>query len=347
MLDIDRTLKKIVSNLWFEWNSDVHLLFREVSPYIWGLFRLNLYRFLKIQDENPSLYRRRIAELLADSDFLKRFQKVEQDYKSYMHPAQTHVTRHYPELTGRTIAYFSMEYGIDILRLYSGGLGILSGDHLRGASDLGLKMVGVGLFYMHGYYEQELTSKGEMKVSYESIVPPKQLVRDFLPLDTIKRNGTQEDLIVEVPIKDRTVRVRVWRAKIGRSELLLLDSNLPQNKVHDRHITRRLYASQKHHEEERRRRIEQEILLGVGGVLALTQAGYEPAVYHLNEGHVAFAAIEVIHQAMMKHSLSFHDAKIKCMETIGFTTHTPVPEGMNDSKNSWFVKACSLIWSVF
>ena len=327
MLDIDRTLKKIVSNLWFEWNSDVHLLFREVSPYIWGLFRRNLYRFLKIQDENPSLYRRRIAELLTDSDFLKRFQKVEQDYKSYMRPAQTHVSRHYPELTGRTIAYFSMEYGIDILRLYSGGLGILSGDHLRGASDLGLKMVGVGLFYMHGYYEQELTSKGEMKVSYESIVPPKQLVRDFLPLDTIKRNGTQEDLIVEVPIKDRTVRVRVWRAKIGRSELLLLDSNLPQNKVHDRHITRRLYASQKHHEEERRRRIEQEILLGVGGVLALTQAGYEPAVYHLNEGHVAFAAIEVIHQAMMKHSLSFRDAKAKCMETIGFTTHTPVPEG--------------------
>lgn len=327
MQDIDRTLRKIVSNLWFEWNSDVHLLFREVSPYIWGLFRRNLYRFLKIQDENPSLYRRRIAELLADSDFLKRFQKVERDFKSYMKPAETQVSQTYPELNGRTIAYFSMEYGIDILRLYSGGLGILSGDHLRGASDLGLKMVGVGLFYMHGYYEQELTSKGEMKVVYDSIVPPKKPIRDFLPLESVKRNGSSEDLIIEVPIKDRILKARVWRAKIGRSELLLLDSNLPQNKVHDRHITRRLYASQKHHEEERSRRIEQEILLGIGGVLALAKAGYEPAAYHLNEGHVAFAAIEVIHQTMTKHALSFQEAKTKCGETIGFTTHTPVPEG--------------------
>lgn len=327
MLDIDRTLRKIVSNLWFEWNSDVHLLFREVSPYIWGLFRRNLYRFLKIQDENPELYRRRIAELLTDSDFLKRFQKVAHDFKSYIGATETTVSRNYNELTGRTVAYFSMEYGIDILRLYSGGLGILSGDHLRGASDLGLKMVGVGLFYMHGYYEQELTSAGEMKVRYESIVPPKKPVRDFLPLESVKRNGTSEDLIIEVPIKDRSIKARIWRAKIGRSELLLLDSNIMQNKVHDRHITRRLYASQKHHEEERRRRIEQEILLGVGGVLALIEAGYQPAAYHLNEGHVAFAAIEVIHQVMMKHSLSFQGAKTKCVEIIGFTTHTPVPEG--------------------
>ncbi len=327
MFDIDRTLRKIVSNLWCEWNSEVHLLFREVSPYIWGLFRRNLYRFLKIQDENPSLYRRRIAELLTDSDFLKRFQKVEQDFKSYMAPTETPVSRNYPELTGRTVAYFSMEYGIDILRLYSGGLGILSGDHLRGASDLGLKMVGVGLFYMHGYYEQEITSKGEMKVAYEPIIPPKQPVRDFLPLETIKRNGTSEDLIIEVPVKDRILKARVWRAKVGRSELLLLDSNLPQNKVHDRHITRRLYASQKQHEEERRRRLEQEILLGVGGVLALTEAGYAPVAYHLNEGHVAFAAIEAIHQIMIKHSISFQDAKTKCGGILGFTTHTPVLEG--------------------
>ena len=327
MIDIDRTLRKIVSNLWFEWNSDVHLLFREVSPYIWGLFRRNLYRFLKIQDENPALYRRRIAELLTDSDFLKRFQKVERDFKAYIGSTDTTVSRTYGELNGRMVAYFSMEYGIDILRLYSGGLGILSGDHLRGASDLGLKMVGVGLFYMHGYYEQELTSLGEMKVSYESIVPPKKPVRDFLPLEAVKRNGTSEDLIIEVPIKGRSVKARVWRAKIGRSELLLLDSNILQNKVHDRHITRRLYASQKHHEEERRRRIEQEILLGVGGVLALIEGGYQPAAYHLNEGHVAFAAIEIIHQAMVKHSLSFQDAKTKCAEIIGFTTHTPVSEG--------------------
>ncbi len=327
MLDIDRALRKIVSNLWFEWNSDVHLLFREVSPYIWGLFRRNLYRFLKIQDENPSLYRRRIAELLTDPDFLKRFQKVEKDFKSYMGATETFVSKKYPELANRTIAYFSMEYGIDILRLYSGGLGILSGDHLRGASDLGLKMVGVGLFYLHGYYEQEVTSQGEMKVVYDSIVPFKKPVRDFLPLEALKRAGSNEDLIIEVPIKDRIVKARVWRARIGRNDLILLDSNLSHNKVHDRHITRRLYASQKQHDEERKRRIEQEILLGIGGVQALIQAGYKPAAYHLNEGHVAFAALEVIHQIMMKQSISFQDAKMKCGKIMGFTTHTPVPEG--------------------
>lgn len=327
MLNIDKSLRKIVSNFWFEWNSDVHLLFREISPYVWGLFRRNLYRFVKLQYENPSLYRRRIAELLSRPDFLQRFRKIDQDYKTYMSASDTHVIRHYPEMAGKTVAYFSMEYGVDILRLYSGGLGILSGDHLRGASDLGIKMVGVGLFYLHGYYEQEVTSKGEMRVIYDPIVPPKKSVRDFLPLEAVKRNGSTEELIVEVPINHRTLKARVWRAKMGRAELLLLDTNLTQNKVHDRHITRRLYASQKHHEEERKRRLEQEILLGVGGVLALQAAGYQPACYHLNEGHVAFAAIEVIHQYMAKYSVSFQEAKQKCGELIGFTTHTPVPEG--------------------
>src|SRR3990167_4919226 len=276
MLDIDRTLRKIVSNLWFEWNADCHLLFRSVSPYSWGLFRRNLYRFLKIQDENPSLYRRRIAELLTDSGFLNLCQKVDQSFKAYIRPTETFVSREYPELANRTIAYFSMEYGIDILKIYSGGLGILSGDHLRGASDLGLKMVGVGLFYLHGYYEQEVSSDGTMKVIYDPVVPPKKPVRDFLPLEVVKRAGTNEELIVEIPIGERRVKARVWRARVGRNDLLLLDSNLLENGVHDRHITRRLYASQKQHDQERVRRFEQEILLGIGGLQALQATGYEP-----------------------------------------------------------------------
>ncbi|MBI4372962.1 MAG: alpha-glucan family phosphorylase [Candidatus Omnitrophica bacterium] len=327
MLDIDRTLRKIVSNLWFEWNADVHLLFRSVSPYVWGLFRRNLYRFLKIQDENPSLYRRRIAELLTDSGFLNLCQKVDQSYKAYVQPTETFVSRNYPELGGQTIAYFSMEYGIDILRIYSGGLGILSGDHLRGASDLGLKMVGVGLFYLHGYYEQEVTSDGTMKVIYDSVVPPRKPVRDFLPLEAVKREGSNEDLIIEVMMKSRKVKARVWRARMGRNDLLLLDSNLKENLVHDRHITRRLYASQKQHEEERRRRMEQEILLGIGGIQALEGAGYEISAYHLNEGHVAFAGLAVIRQMMLQNSAGFEETHLKAAQITGFTTHTPVPEG--------------------
>ncbi len=327
MLDIDRTLIKIVSNLWFEWSSDAHILFRSLSPYMWGLFRRNLYRFMKLQAENTSLYHHRLAQLLTDQKFLQLFKKVESEFKAYMQPAETLVSQHYPELANRTVAYFSMEYGIDILRIYSGGLGILSGDHLRGASDVGLKMVGVGLFYLQGYYGQMVGTDGNMKVYYDTIVPPHKPVRDFLPLETVKNVSTDKDLIVDVPMSGRSVKARVWRARIGRTELLLLDSDLHENHVHDRHITKRLYASQKHHEEERRRRLEQELLLGIGGVQALEAAGFQPAVYHLNEGHVAFAALEVIRLMMRKERISFEEAKKRSAAMIGFTTHTPVPEG--------------------
>lgn len=327
MIDIERVLRKIVSNFWFEWNADVHQLFREIDPYAWGLFRRNLYRFMRIQDENPLLFRRRLAELLVNSEFLKRVSKVEQGFKEYTQPKETLVSRHYPELVDKTVAYFSMEYGIDILQIYSGGLGILSGDHVRGASDIGLKMVAVGLFYLNGYYQQRLDADGKMKVVYEALVPPRKHVRDYLPFDPVKRAGTTEDLIVRVAMPGRTVKGRVWRAKIGRCDLLLLDSNISDNRIHDRNITRRLYASQRHYEEERRRRLEQELLLGIGGVQAIMESGYDPAVYHLNEGHVGFAAIEILRYEMKKQGLGFEEARRRCADKIGFTTHTPVAEG--------------------
>lgn len=327
MIDIDRTLRKIASNLMVEWNSDVHLLFRAVSPYVWGLFRRNIYRFLKLQSENPNLYHHRLAQILTDKNFLDLIQKVERNYRDYMKPESTIISEEYPQLQEKTVAYFSMEYGSDILRIYSGGLGILSGDHLRGASDFGLKMTGVGLLYLQGYYEQAVHLDGKMKVSYDSLVPPKKSVRDYLPLEAVKRAGTTEDLYVFTPLGGRQVKSRVWRAKVGRCDLLLLDTNLAENSVHDRHMTRRLYASEKHYEKERRRRIEQEILLGIGGVQALENAGYQPAVYHLNEGHVAFAALEIIRLLMTKQSMDFEAARKRAAEIIGFTTHTPVPEG--------------------
>ncbi len=327
MIDIERTLRKIVSNCWSEWNSDVHMLFRTINRYSWGLFRRNLYRFMKLQDENPMEFRRRLSELLIRPDFLNLIQKVEKDYKEYMQPAETIVSRQYPELQNKQVAYFSMEYGIDILKIYSGGLGILSGDHLRGASDLGLKMTGVGLFYLHGYYEQRVASGGVMKVHYDAIVPPSKRVRDFLPIEPVKKAGTTEDLVVKMRFPGRDVRVKVWKAKIGRIELFLLDSHVRENHVHDRHITRRLYASQKYYEEERRRRLEQELLLGIAGTMALQDAGLNPAVYHLNEGHVAFAALAVLRNLMQKDGMKFDEAKAVLAHKVGFTTHTPVPEG--------------------
>lgn len=327
MIEIERTLRKIVSNFWFEWNSDVHMLFRSINLYSWSLFKRNLYRFLKIQDENPLEFRRRLSELLTNPEFLTLMTKVEKDYKDYMRAEKTIVSVKYPELAQQNVAYFSMEYGIDILKIYSGGLGILSGDHLRGASDLGLKMTGVGLFYLHGYYEQKVKNGGEMKVVYDPIVPPAKRVRDFLPLEQVKKAGTTEDLIVKVKMPGRDVFLRVWKAKVGRVDLFLLDSDLRENKVHDRHITRRLYASQKQHEQERKRRLEQEIVLGIGGVKALEGAGVTDAVYHLNEGHVTFASLEIMRRLIKKQGLTFAEVQKRLAELVGFTTHTPVPEG--------------------
>ncbi|MBI4550491.1 MAG: alpha-glucan family phosphorylase [Candidatus Omnitrophica bacterium] len=338
MIEIDRTLIKIVSNLWFEWSYDAHILFRSISPYMWGLSRRNLYRFLEVQAGNTSLYHRRLAELLTDPVFFNLFKKVETEFKEYMQGAETIVSKKYPEMADRTVAYFSMEYGIDIIPMYSGGLGILSGDHLRGASDVGLKMVGVGLFYMQGHYEQQVSTDGSMRIIYDSLVPPHKLIRDFIPLEAVKDVRSNKELVVEVPLADRVVRVRVWRARVGKTDLLLLDTDLHENLVHDRHITRRLYDSQKLHEEERKRRLEQEIVLGIGGAKALQGAGYRPDVYHLNEGHVAFAAVEVLRQIMAEEGVSFEEAKKRCADRVGFTTHTPVPEG-NERFDEQLVRA--------
>lgn len=327
-MDIDRILRKISSNLWFEWNADVHDVFRSVSPYVWGLFRRNIYRFLRLQNENSLLYRHRLTQLLVNQEFMQRVDKMWSDFNLYMDPDRpTPVSEKYPELHQKTVAYFSMEYGIDALKIYSGGLGILSGDHLRGASDMGIKMVGVGLFYLQGYYEQQISLDGEMKVNYESLVTPRKPMRDFLPVEAVKRPGTNEDLVVQVPVLDRLIRAKVWKIKIGRVELLLLDTNVRENSTRDRHVSRRLYASKYRYDEERRRRLEQEIVLGVGGVKALTEAGYKPSVFHLNEGHVALAAIEIIRMIMEQQNLSFAEAQKKAATIIGFTTHTPVPEG--------------------
>ena len=282
MLDIDRRLQRIVSNLWFEWNADVHGLLQSIVPDARAPYQGNWYRLFKLKNQGPSPFRERIASLVSNSEFVRLVKRAEESFHSYMKPQETYLLKHYPELGGRTVAYFSMEYGIDMLRIYSGGLGILSGDYLRGSSDLGLNVVGVGLFYLEGYYEQQVSSEGTMKVKYESLVPPVQTVQDYLPLESLKRSGTDADLVMDVPLGGRSVKVRVWRARIGRNDLILLDSNLPENRAQDRHLTRRLYASQKHRDEERKQRLEQELVLGIGGVKALDEAGYSPSVYHFN-----------------------------------------------------------------
>lgn len=325
---MDRLLREVASNFWFEWVPEAKSLFLKFDPQLWTLCGRNPFRFLAYRAENPLAYERRFAELVTDPEYLAHYETVKKLWNTYMHPSsKTWIDENHPELKEKTIAYFSMEYGVETLKTYSGGLGILSGDHLRGASDLGLKFVAVGLFYLQGYYEQEVTKDGEMRVTYDSTVPPRSNVREYLPLEAIKKAGTRDDLIVQVPVAERVVKAKVWRARVGRVELLLLDTNIKENLIHDRHISRRLYASEKQYYEERKRRFEQEMVLGIGGVMALREAGYDPSFYHLNEGHVAFAILEILHQRMKHDHLNFSDARARDTRRIGFTSHTPVPEG--------------------
>ncbi len=322
-----RYLQKISSNFSFEWNPQVKRLFSLLSPDIWTLSHHTPHRFLKLRKEAPDTSRRRFYEFMSDPEHVKLFKQVIDSYNDYMKPSHTIVKDKFPELEGRQVAYFSMEFGIDTLWTYSGGLGILSGDHIRGASDVGLNMVGVGLFYFHGYYKQYITTSGKMHARYRTAVPAGRPLRDYLPLAPVKRKDTRKNLVISIPIENRNVYAKVWRAKVGRAEILFLDTNTPENVLHDRNITYRLYQADPNHEMERKRRLEQEIILGVGGVKALKEAGYEPDCYHLNEGHVTFAAIEVIHQLMKNKNLGFNEAQKKAAKIIGFTTHTPVPEG--------------------
>ena len=325
---MDQLLREIASNFWFEWNPEARLLFSDFNPQLWTLCNRNPHRFLAYRAENPLEYEKRFAELLTDPDYVARYERVQKSFQNYFNPAtSTWIKQTHPELENKTVAYLSMEYGIETLKIYSGGLGILSGDHIRGASDIGLNFVAVGLFYLQGYYEQEVTREGEMRVTYDSIVPARDTIREHLALESVKRNGGGQDLVVRVQIGNREVAVKVWRAKIGRCDLLLLDTNIKENQIHDRHITRRLYASEKQHYEERLRRFEQEMVLGIGGVKVLREAGYQPAFYHLNEGHVALSILEAIRIQMEQDKIGYKEALNRASAKIGFTSHTPVPEG--------------------
>ena len=282
--------------------------------------------FAQATDNSPSSHPKMI-ELSQRSDFLEKADLACKAYEKYVESAKASCQKLYPELQGKQIAYFSMEYGFDTLPIYSGGLGILSGDHLRGASDLGIPLVAVGLLYLEGYYEQNVDLEGHMRVSYESLVPPGKDVKNYLPLESVQSLLEKTPLIVEVPIGNRTVKAQVWVAKIGRVDLLLLDTNLQENDVNDRSISQRLYASKKPREDERQRRLEQEMILGVGGVKALYKAGYHPDAFHLNEGHAAFACFEILRHVMSSQKLAMDSALKSVCHKIGFTTHTPVPEG--------------------
>ena len=303
-------LLDIANNLWWSWNSEFLRLFKEIDSDLWETVGKNPVKFLKLVSQD------KLEDIAKDEEFLAKYDEVVNHFNSYMQTKETWFSKNYPNNANDLIAYFSAEYGIDeIIPIYSGGLGILSGDHLKSASDLGLPFVAVGLLYKNGYFNQKIDGYGTQKTEYTNID------LDSLPILPVKdENG--EDLIIDVDFPDRKLYLKIWKIVVGRISLYLMDSDIDKNIAEDRVVTLRLYGG-----DQEMRNIRQEIVLGMAGIKLLRRLGLKPSVYHMNEGHSAFLTLEVIKDVMEEKQVSFEVAKSMCSAKTVFTTHTPVPAG--------------------
>jgi starch phosphorylase len=295
-------------NLWYSWNWEAVQLFIRLSPDLWEKSYQNPVLML------GSLSQEELEEAARDDSFVANVKTVHQHLNDYLKAPGWFRETHGGE-EGCKIAYFSCEFGIDEgLPIYSGGLGVLSGDTLKSASDLGLPLVGVGLLYQKGYFRQVLSLDGWQQELYPD--------NDWYNMPvTIERDSQGKGLRIEVDIAGEMVRARIWRVQIGRVPLYLLDTNVEENSPRGREITGTLYGG------DREMRIRQEIMLGIGGVRALRVLGIAPTVFHMNEGHSAFLALERIRAHMEEHGVSFSEAREQVVASNVFTTHTPVPAG--------------------
>ena len=306
-----RFLQELAHNLWWCWNHDATELFRRIDRDLWRQYDHNPVRLL------GTVSQARLEELEADDGFIAHLARVEAAFRDYMGRGHWFDRTQRSRLNGTQcrVAYFSLEYGLsESLPIYSGGLGVLAGDHLKSSSDLGLPLVGVGLLYHQGYFHQYLNADGWQQEHYPE--------NDFYNMALRPaRDANDQPVVVDVDLADRKLYARAWRVQVGRVPLILLDTNIPENAPHDREVTAALYGG------NRDTRIRQEILLGIGGLRALRALGLHPTVCHMNEGHSAFLALEQIREARREHELSFREAVELVTSSNVFTTHTPVPAG--------------------
>jgi len=301
-------LQWLANNLWYSWSWDVVKLFIRLDADMWEKCYQNPVEVLS------RLPQERLEKAAQDEAFLASLDKVYQQQKDYLERKKWFHFK-YGEYEQERIAYFSLEYGLDTgLPVYSGGLGVLSGDTLKSASDIGLPMVAVGLLYRYGYFRQFLSSDGWQQERYEE--------NDWyhMPVSPVKdENGLP--LKVSVVLDGVPVQIQIWQVMVGLTPLYLLDTNIPENSGKAREITSVLYGGDKN------MRIRQEIVLGVGGIRALRALNQNPRIYHLNEGHSWFLTLERLRHLMKDHGLSLKEAFQYVWSTTVFTTHTPVPAG--------------------
>ncbi|HEX5602704.1 MAG TPA: alpha-glucan family phosphorylase, partial [Pyrinomonadaceae bacterium] len=303
-------LERLAWNYWWSWAADGESIFRDLDSEIWEECEENPRQLLA----KTSSFR--LAEAATDPIYMERVQRLDESFQSYL-ASQPRlqldtITKDHP------VAYFCAEFGVHTsLPLYSGGLGILAGDHLKSASDLGLPLIAVGLLYRYGYFRQRLRNDGWQEEQYRETFP------NDLPIHLIK-NDDGTPLRIEVLIRGRKVLAQVWRADVGRVALYLLDTNIPENVETDRWVTGHLYGG------DRETRIVQEMLLGIGGVRLLRKLDVSPHVFHLNEGHSAFLTLELAREIVQSEQQPFSAAIDRVKQQCVFTTHTPVAAGNDE-----------------
>ena len=306
---LHKKLTELTSNLWWSWQAGLNESFRAINQPFWSGTAHNPIALL--EEYPPEKLEQRARELGLHS----RINYAYRRWQEYMTSQDTWGATRAGILNHRPVAYFSAEFGLhESMPIYSGGLGILAGDHLKSASDLGIPLVGVGLLYGEGYFSQHLDANGWQQESYKTINP------DKLPLKpAVGKDG--QPIVISVQTRTGSIFARVWRCDVGRIPLYLLDTNIPNNTDEDRRLTARLYGG------DQRIRIRQEIMLGIGGARALAALGIQPSVIHMNEGHSAFAPLEIIRTRIQEDGMAFDAALRETAASCCFTTHTPVDAG--------------------
>ncbi len=302
-------LYELAYNLWWVWNPGAQALYAQVSADLWERTEHNAVATLA--GANPE----RLEALAIDTEFLARYDAVLAEFDAYMNPVSTWFSEHHAADRERVIAYFSAEFGLhESLPIYSGGLGVLSGDHCKEASDLGLPFVGVGFLYPQGYFRQRVSREGQQEAIYEKLNFSQSPARPA-------RDAQGREVLISVELPGRSVYAKVWQVQAGRVPLYLMDTDVPQNSPADRVLSARLYGG------DQEMRIAQEIVLGIGGVRALRALGIDASVWHMNEGHAAFLGLERCRELVNGLDVDFEVARQIAAANAVFTTHTPVAAG--------------------
>ena len=305
-------LQEIAYNLWWVWNSDAKNIFRYIDNEAWHKAQSNPIMLLNI------ISYERMVELSKDKQFMKNLDAVYAEFRAYMDEPK--------DANNPSIAYFSMEYGLThVLKIYSGGLGVLAGDYLKEASDCNVDMTAIGFLYRYGYFTQTLSPEGQQLAKYEA-----QNFSNLPMTQVLNEDGTP--MVIEVPYPERTVKAYLWKVAVGRINLYLLDTDNEMNSEWDRQITHQLYGG------DWENRIKQEIMLGMGGILALNKLGIKKDVYHCNEGHAAFMGLQRMLDLVEKEHLTFQQALEIARASGLYTCHTPVPAGHDYFEEGLFYK---------